>query len=75
MIDKISNKKSTTPTLLCEKEVAKLLGLSIKTLQKWRIQGEGPPFIRLSPKAIRYQLDDVLAWLQANRRTSTSEEA
>ena len=69
----MSGSTSATPTLLCEKEVAKLLGQSIKTLQKWRVQGEGPPFIRMSPRAIRYRRGDIDAWINRNVHNSTSE--
>jgi DNA-binding transcriptional MerR regulator len=34
--------------LLSSKEVAKMLGVSPCTLNKWRQQGYGPPFCKLS---------------------------
>ncbi|HAU28676.1 MAG TPA: DNA-binding protein [Rhodospirillaceae bacterium] len=49
-------------SLLTEKEAAQLLGLSIRTLQAWRYRKEGPPFIKMSGRAIRYQRSDLIAW-------------
>ena len=44
--------------LLREKEVAKMLGVAIATLQAWRRAGKPPPFIRLG-RAVRYRLSDL----------------
>ena len=64
---------SDAPLLLCEKETAKLIGFSIRTLQKWRTQGEGPPFVRVSARAIRYRREDIDQWIVSQIRTSTSD--
>lgn len=47
------------------KELAKLLGVSVDTLAKWRKRnvGEGPPWTRVGPKVIRYNAKDVEAYL------------
>ena len=55
-----------------ESEVAEFLGVSARTLQGWRWRGGGPPFHRIG-SAIRYDLGEVRAWLDAQRRTSTSD--
>ena len=67
------DRRTSTPILLTEKEAGKLLGFSIRTLQKWRIQGEGPPFVRISARAIRYRREDLDQWIESCVRTSTSE--
>ncbi|MCS6954309.1 MAG: helix-turn-helix domain-containing protein [Bryobacterales bacterium] len=59
--------------LLTTRELAGLLGLNEVTLKVWRCLGKGPPFVRLSRKAVRYDLDDVYAWLNA-QRTNLLEE-
>ena len=56
-----------------EAQTARLLGLSRKTLQKFRLTGEGPHFIRVSKRCIRYTLADIVAWQAARRVSSTSE--
>ena len=62
------------PILLTEKEVAKMLGFSTRTLQKWRLTGEGPVFIKATQRAIRYRKDDIQAWIQKRTFTSTSQQ-
>lgn len=54
-----------------ESEVAEFLGVSVRTLQGWRWRGGGPSFHRVG-SAIRYDMADVRAWLESQRRTSTS---
>jgi hypothetical protein len=40
-------------------EVAKIFGLSPKTLQKWRLFHVGPPFYKVGNRAVRYNLEEV----------------
>jgi len=58
--------------LLDERQAAQTLNLSPKTLQKWRVVGGGPPFVKLNA-AVRYRPEDLQAWLDARTRTSTSD--
>ena len=51
---------------------ANYLGYSKSTLEKKRVTGEGPPFIRLG-RAVVYDTRDLDAWLVARRATSTSD--
>jgi predicted DNA-binding transcriptional regulator AlpA len=60
---------------LNEHEVAPIIGVRVKTLRNWRVQGLGPRFVRTGRKLVRYRLSDVLAWQEANLRRSTSEGA
>lgn len=58
--------------LLTDPEAATYLGVSISFLRQGRMEGRranrspGPPFIKLG-KAIRYDIQDLDAWLSANR--------
>lgn len=52
-------------TLLTEVAAAKLLKLSIRTLQAWRCRGTGPAFVRVG-RAIRYRYSDLIAWVRSN---------
>jgi hypothetical protein len=47
--------------LLTEVQAADLLRLSARTLQAWRSQGAGPPFVRAG-RAIRYRRSALLSW-------------
>jgi predicted DNA-binding transcriptional regulator AlpA len=60
--------------LLREKEVAEFLGLSSATLRNWRTRGDGPPFVRLSGRAIRYQPAALREWVAQRARRSTSDK-
>ena len=72
---------TTNQGLLSEREAAKVLGVSPATLERWRLQGHSgekarapvPLFIRLGARAVRYDPDDLAAFIDAHRRTSTSD--
>jgi hypothetical protein len=56
-------------------EAADYLGCTIATLRSWRLRGSddpnpGPPFIRLSPTLIVYDLDALDEYL-AQKRAAT----
>jgi hypothetical protein len=55
-----------------ELQVAALLHVSRRTLQGWRWRGGGPPFVRVG-RAVRYDPVELRTWLDAQRRTSTSD--
>ncbi|MGH3426018.1 MAG: helix-turn-helix transcriptional regulator [Mycobacteriales bacterium] len=55
-----------------EREVAELLGCSIRTLQGWRWRGGGPPFIRVG-RSVRYDPSGLRAWVGAQTRRNTSD--
>jgi hypothetical protein len=57
---------------LTEKQLAERWQVSVRTLQAVRVKGSGVPFVRIG-RAVRYSMDDVLAYEEAQRRTSTSE--
>jgi predicted DNA-binding transcriptional regulator AlpA len=46
---------------------AAYVGLSASTLEKRRLSGGGPRFIRLGGRAVGYDLRDLDAWLDAQR--------
>ena len=53
-------------------EAAEILGLSRRTLEKMRVQGRGPSFLKMGAK-VSYSKEDLQAWANANRRKSTSD--
>ena len=54
-------------TLLTPSEAASRLGISHRTLERWRADHYGPPFINVGPRAVRYAPADLATWLRANR--------
>ena len=61
------------PILLTETEVSKIIGFSPRTLQKWRYSGDGPTFVRVSARAVRYRPGDLEKWIEGRLRSSTSD--
>lgn len=58
--------------LLRPREAAHLLGLGVSTLAKRRMSGDSPPWCRIG-RAVRYRRDDLIAWADAHKRRSTSD--
>ena len=54
------------------REAAAFLGLSPRTLDRYRVNGEGPAFHKFGNR-VRYARADLEAWASARRRTSTSD--
>ncbi|MBR7618122.1 DNA-binding protein [Phenylobacterium sp. 20VBR1] len=48
------------------------VGLSVSTLNKLRVFGGGPVFLKLGRRVV-YDLADLDAWLATKRRRSTSD--
>lgn len=49
---------------LTEREAAELTRFSPGTLGNMRSLGEGPKFLRVGGKAIRYRRADIIAWME-----------
>ncbi len=60
--------------LLDQRQVAVLLRVTTKFLEKRRCVGGGPEFLKLG-SLVRYKRASVLAWADQQRRASTSESA
>ena len=59
--------------LITERQAASLLSVSPRALQKWRANGRGPPFVRISNRCIRYRKSDLFDWAADRLRKSTSD--
>lgn len=51
-----------------DRQLAAWLGMSRETIQQQRCRGEGPPFIKVARKAVRYHVPTVRAWLKDQQR-------
>jgi hypothetical protein len=58
---------------LCTKEAAKVLSLSFRTLEKHRVYGTGPQFLKLGGRVV-YKIEDLHSWASRGSRRSTSDE-
>jgi predicted DNA-binding transcriptional regulator AlpA len=60
-------------SLLTQSECAELLRLSERTLERLRVSGSGPKFLRIR-HSVRYRPEDVQSWAASRTVRSTSEE-
>jgi predicted DNA-binding transcriptional regulator AlpA len=59
-------------SLLTPAEVAEMVRVSTKTLQKMRQRGDGPSFVKIRRKVL-YPPEEIAAYVQRNVFRSTSE--
>ena len=65
-----------TPEVLDTAGAAEYLGVSCPTLERYRVNGEGPPFAKLTPGPrgpVRYRRADLDLWLASKLVASTSQ--
>jgi len=60
--------------LLSQSEAARLLRLSERTLERLRVAGGGPQFVKAG-RSVRYRQSDIEEWISARVVSNTSEEA
>ena len=58
--------------LLSQQEAATMLGLSPRTLERLRVTGEGPRYVKLN-RRVAYRTEDIEAFVASRVRTSTSD--
>ena len=63
----------TNQNYVNEKEAARVLYISPRTLQRWRLTGEGPRYVKLG-RLVRYGLTDLADFAERRFRTSTSDD-
>ncbi len=60
-------------TLLTVEDAAARLKISKHTLNRWRVTGEGPPFVKYGPRLVRYVESVLDEWAYKRLHGSTSE--
>jgi excisionase family DNA binding protein len=60
--------------LLTVAEAATYLSLSASTLNKLRVSGGGPRYVKIGGKVL-YDERDLDQWIEAHKRNSTSDQA
>lgn len=66
MVDKFDS-----PAEVCEY----LPNITPTLLKQMRFRGDGPPYIKVTPRKVLYRRAAVLAWLESRERTNTSAAA
>ena len=65
--------------LLNTREAAEYLGFAVGTLNVWRSKGnvtgvqKGPRYVKLGPKSVRYDEDDLAQWIEQRKVTTRKE--
>ena len=67
-----THERDRLTAFLNEREAAELLRVSVRTLQRWRLTGDGPPFCAFGGRRL-YARGDVMSWASSQRRRSTSD--
>ncbi len=65
--------QSGGPSRLPVNAAAAYAGISVSTLNKLRVFGGGPIFLKLGRRVI-YEIADLDDWLASKRRSSTSDD-
>jgi predicted DNA-binding transcriptional regulator AlpA len=55
---------STIETLLNEHDVARITGLSVASVRRWRLLRQGPKYLKIGA-AVRYRPEDIATWLES----------
>ncbi len=54
---------TTSQSLVNDVDAADYLGLSVHTLRRWRMFRNGPAFVKVGGKAVRYRIADLEAFI------------
>lgn len=55
--------------LLTPADLAEMLGVEVATLVDWRYRRQGPPWIKLGHRTVRYRRTSVERWLTAREQS------
>jgi predicted DNA-binding transcriptional regulator AlpA len=51
-------------SLLNEHDVARITGLSVASVRRWRLIRQGPKYLKIGA-AVRYKSEDISIWLES----------
>jgi predicted DNA-binding transcriptional regulator AlpA len=70
---KSARQLNSAERLLTPKDAANFLRLSLSWLAKARMRGDGPPYVKIGRRSIRYREEALVQWLKSRARLSTGE--
>ncbi len=62
-----------TERFLTERDLFSTFNIPARTAQRWRVSGDGPPFVRVGKRRILYRETDISTWME--KRTFASRAA
>lgn len=63
---------SSATLIISETEAAKMLCLSVRTIQRLRLEGGGPRFVKLTGRRVGYTIGDIQTWVRARSVANTA---
>jgi predicted DNA-binding transcriptional regulator AlpA len=60
--------------LLTERDVARITGLSVASVRRWRLLRQGPRYLKIG-SSVRYRPEDLSAWLDSRPSGGSRPEA
>lgn len=61
-------------SLLTEHDVARITGLSVASVRRWRLLRSGPKYLKIGA-SVRYKPEDVAAWIESRPSRGGHEPA
>jgi len=62
----------TDDELIDQRAMSRMLGITTKTAETWRVRGFGPRYHKIGA-LVRYRKSDIRAWVESRAKSSTSE--
>jgi len=59
---------------VAEDTVAQMVGVSVRTVQRWRSTGDGPKFTRVGLRRVVYNPEEVRIWAKSRTFAHHAEE-
>ncbi len=72
--DETAASRHEQPIYLTTQEAAEFLRCSKSYLEKLRVTGGGPSYLKLSGGKVLYTIPDLIDWAERGRRRSTNED-
>ncbi|WP_125216720.1 helix-turn-helix transcriptional regulator [Rickettsiales endosymbiont of Stachyamoeba lipophora] len=69
MVAQSLNREKFVPT----EELEDFTKLKPRFWEARRISGDGPPYIYISKRAVRYKVGDVIDWMESKKRRHTAD--
>ena len=62
-----------TEPLVDQNVAAEHLSVSPRTLEHWRRVNQGPPYVKLGTRIVRYRISEIQNWLASTTHTHQGE--